>query len=76
KKTVPGNPLSKNQRITEIQKHYPSFQNIIPDDCLLNMINHHLNQMLERYSKILAFRMDFSYRKGINRYIRNSALEI
>lgn len=40
------------------------------------MINHHLNQILMRHSKILAFRMDFDYQRGTNRFIRNSSFEI
>ncbi len=76
KKTASSNPLRQSQRITKMKKHYPFFQNITPDDCLLNLANHHLNQVLSRYSKVLAFRMDFSYQKGSNRYIRNSTLEI
>lgn len=76
KKTASSNPLRQSQRITKMKKHYPFFQNITPDDCLLNLANHHLNQVLSRYSKVLAFRMDFSYQKGSNRFIRNSTLEI
>lgn len=57
-------------------RHYPHFKKITPNDFLLNMINHHLNQNLECHSKILAFRMDFDYQRGTNRFIRNSSCEI
>ncbi|MDN0118004.1 inovirus-type Gp2 protein [Yersinia frederiksenii] len=59
-----------------MQRHYPHFKKITPNDFLLNMINHHLNQILMRHSKILAFRMDFDYKRGTNRFIRNSSTEI
>ena len=59
-----------------MQRHYPHFKKITPNDFLLNMINHHLNQILMRHSKILAFRMDFDYQRGTNRFIRNSSFEI
>lgn len=59
-----------------MKRHYPHFKKITPDDFLLNMINHHLNQILMRHSKILAFRMDFYYQRGTNRFIRNSSFEI
>ncbi|EKN3504065.1 rolling circle replication-associated protein [Yersinia enterocolitica] len=59
-----------------MQRHYPHFKKITPNDFLLNMINHHLNQILMRHSKILAFRMDFDYKRGTSRFIRNSSFEI
>lgn len=59
-----------------MQRHYPHFNKITPNDFLLNMINHHLNQILTCYFKILAFRMDFDYQRGTNRFIRNSSFEI
>ena len=59
-----------------MQRHYPHFKKFTPNDFLLNMINHHLNQILACHSKILAFRMDFDYQRGTNRFIRNSSFEI
>ncbi len=38
-----------------MQRLYPHFKKITPNDFLLNMINHHLNQILMRHSKILTF---------------------
>ena len=59
-----------------MQRHYPHLKKIIPNDFLLNLINHHLNQILACHAKILAFRMDFDYQRGTNRFIRNSSIEI
>lgn len=59
-----------------MQRHYPHFKKFTPNDFLLNMINHHLNQILACHSKILAFRMDFDYQRSTNRFIRNSSFEI
>lgn len=59
-----------------MQKHYPHLKKIIPNDFLLNLINHHLNQILACHAKILAFRMGFDYQRGTNRFIRNSSIEI
>ncbi|HDM8434270.1 TPA: inovirus-type Gp2 protein [Yersinia enterocolitica] len=59
-----------------MQRLYPHFKKITPNDFLLNMINHHLNQILMCHSKILVFRMDFDYQRGTNRFIRNSSFEI
>lgn len=59
-----------------MQRHYPHLKKIIPNDFLLNLINHHLNQILACHAKILAFRMDFDYQRGTNRFIRNSSAEI
>ena len=59
-----------------MQRYYPHLKKVIPNDFLLNLINHHLNQILACHSKILAFRMDFDYQRGTNRFIRNSSIEI
>ena len=38
---------------------------------LLEEINHHLDEMFERYSRLLAFRMDFGWKQGSERSQRN-----
>ncbi|WP_341516982.1 rolling circle replication-associated protein [Citrobacter gillenii] len=59
-----------------MKRHYPHFKKITPDDFLLNLINHHLNQLLACHARILAFRMDFDYQRATSRFIRNSSAEI
>ncbi|MEI7377864.1 rolling circle replication-associated protein [Dickeya chrysanthemi] len=59
-----------------MEKYYPYFKSITPDDFLLNLINHQINQIMECHSKVLAFRMDFDYLRGSGRFIRNSLDEI
>lgn len=51
---------------------YPCFKKITPNGFLLNMINWHLNQLLKRYSKIQAFRIDFNYLPETSRYKENA----
>lgn len=39
---------------------------------LLSLLNDHLNQLLNRYSRIQALRLDLFYQKGTERYKRHS----
>ncbi|HEN3647634.1 TPA: inovirus-type Gp2 protein [Yersinia enterocolitica] len=59
-----------------MQRYYPYLKSITPNDFLLNMINHHLNTLFSRHSKLLGFRMDFSYLHETSRFSRNSLGEI
>lgn len=59
-----------------MQRHYPHFERITPNDFLLNLINHHLNQIFDKYSKVLALRIDLSYLQGTSRHMRNSSCEM
>lgn len=39
---------------------------------LLSLLNDHLKQLLNRYSRIQALRLDLFYQKGTERYKRHS----
>lgn len=59
-----------------MQRYYPYLKSITPNDFLLNMINHHLNTLFFRHSKLLGCRIDFGYLHETSRFSRNSLVEI
>ncbi|EFC4352800.1 inovirus-type Gp2 protein [Escherichia coli] len=54
-----------------MKKPYNANPNYPMNRLLLEDINHHLDEMFERYSRLLAFRMDFGWKQGSERSQRN-----
>jgi hypothetical protein len=51
---------------------YPYISRYTMNWFLLSLLNDHLNQLLARYSRIQALRIDLFYQKGTSRFNRNS----
>lgn len=48
--------------------NYPYIAKYKMDWFLHSLINHHLNSVIERYSKVIGIRLDFSYNQNSERY--------
>ncbi len=48
--------------------NYPYITKYKMDWFLHSLINHHLNSVIERYSKVIGLRLDFSYNQNSERY--------
>ncbi|MEQ9855422.1 inovirus-type Gp2 protein [Pectobacterium versatile] len=51
-----------------MEYNYPYIKKYSMDWFLLNLVNNHLNNVLNRYSKLIGIRIDFSYRQSSDRY--------
>lgn len=51
-----------------MEYNYPYIKKYAMDWFLLNLVNNHLNNVLNRYSKLIGIRIDFSYRQSSDRY--------